>query len=133
VRLPVRVGVIVLFVNVGLDLALVRVWHEFGLALATSVSAFVGAALLAWGLRRAGGGGATGAGRPVAAAVAVTVLMAAVVGGCDALLTTRLGAGDGVRVLAGIGLGLLVFVLLASRLCREEWRELSALWTRDSG
>lgn len=53
-RTPVRYGVIALLANIILNLALV--WHlkHLGLALATSVSAFLNAGLLFQGLRRSG-------------------------------------------------------------------------------
>lgn len=53
-RTPVRIGIIAMVANMALNLALV--WHleHVGLALATALSAWLNAALLWFGLRRAG-------------------------------------------------------------------------------
>ena len=64
--------------------------------------------------------------RPVGLAVAAL----------DAMLADGLEPGTTglvLRVAGGIVLGLLVFGLFASRLCRREWAEVSRLWTRSSG
>ena len=53
-RTPVRYGVIALVANMVLNLVLIWHWKHFGLALATSMSAFLNAGLLLFGLRRAG-------------------------------------------------------------------------------
>ena len=60
-RTPVRVGVIALLVNMALNVVFVVPWVRYGLpgphaglAIATSISAFLNAALLFRGLRRAG-------------------------------------------------------------------------------
>ena len=53
-RTPVRYGVIALVANMVLNLVLIWHWKHFGLALATSMSAFLNAGLLFLGLRRAG-------------------------------------------------------------------------------
>lgn len=53
-KTPVRIGVIALFANIGFSLALVFGLAHTGLALATSLAAFVNAVLLYRGLRRTG-------------------------------------------------------------------------------
>ncbi len=53
-KTPVRIGVIALFANIGFSLALVFGLAHTGLALATSLAAFVNAGLLYRGLRRSG-------------------------------------------------------------------------------
>lgn len=144
--LPVRVGVAMVTVNIVLDLILVHVWGEFGLGLATAISSTLSCLALVFGLRGLLGGGhgqgpaarGTGAGTggafgPLLALLACTALMGAVVWAADAWLAGRAGTGflgNLLRVGAGVGLGLGVFLLTASRLCREEWRTVSALWSR---
>jgi putative peptidoglycan lipid II flippase len=131
--LPVRVGVAMVSVNVVLDLVLVQVWGEFGLGLATSVSATVSSLALLVGLRGLLGGVRSRALAPLLPLLACTALMGALVWAADAWLAGRTGAGTAgnlLRVAAGIGLGLAVFALSASRLCREEWRAVAALWSR---
>lgn len=53
-KTPVRIGVVALFANIGFSLALVFGLAHTGLALATSLAAFVNAGLLYRGLRRSG-------------------------------------------------------------------------------
>lgn len=54
-RTPVRYGIIAMVSNMLLNLLLLIPLAHVGLALATSISAFINAALLWWGLHRAGG------------------------------------------------------------------------------
>jgi putative peptidoglycan lipid II flippase len=54
-RTPVRYGVIAMVSNMALNLILLVPLAHVGLALATSLSAFINAGLLWWGLRRQGG------------------------------------------------------------------------------
>lgn len=54
IRTPVRYGIIALVANMVFNLLLVWEFRHAGLALATSLSAFLNAGLLFWGLRRAG-------------------------------------------------------------------------------
>ncbi len=136
VRSPVRVGLAMAVVNAVLDLALVGPLGEFGLGLATSITAALSAALLLYGLRRR-------LEVPVRALVGgwVPMLLSATVMGLavaalDAVLVRRLGPGTlglALRVTGGIGVGGLVFGLIASRLCRREWGEISRFWTRPRG
>lgn len=53
-RTPVKIGVVALVSNLILNLALMGPLQHSGLALATSLAAFVNAGLLFWGLRRRG-------------------------------------------------------------------------------
>jgi len=53
-RTPVRIGIIAMIANMVLNLILVFPLAHAGLALATTLSAYLNAALLWWGLRRAG-------------------------------------------------------------------------------
>jgi putative peptidoglycan lipid II flippase len=133
-RLPVRVGLIAVSVNIALDLVLVGPLGERGLAFATSISALVSACLLLRGLRSVllppGSPG------PLAALplIAVTAIMGAAVWGVDhwfALPATRMTDSPGLaylmRVLAGTVCGCLVFSMLAGRYCREEWAAVRTL------
>jgi putative peptidoglycan lipid II flippase len=63
-RTPVRYGVIAMVSNMVLNLILLIPLAHVGLALATSISAFINAGLLWWGLHRQGGVDA-GAGWPL--------------------------------------------------------------------
>ncbi|MCB9897867.1 MAG: murein biosynthesis integral membrane protein MurJ [Planctomycetes bacterium] len=134
VRLPVRIGVVMVFVNIGLDLLLVGPLQELGLALATSITSLLTAAWLLYGLRarlelspdeRLLVGGLP--------ALLPAAVMALVVVGLDAALATLLPAGRlamGARVAAGVGAGALVFAFVAARTCPVEWHEVAALWKR---
>ena len=53
-RTPVRFGIFALVANIGLNLTLIWHWQHVGLALATSISAFLNAGLLLFGLVRLG-------------------------------------------------------------------------------
>ena len=53
-RTPVRYGIFALVANIGLNLTLIWHWQHVGLALATSISAFLNAGLLFFGLVRMG-------------------------------------------------------------------------------
>lgn len=77
-RTPVRIGVVAMLTNVVLNLALVVPFAHAGLALATSLSAFLNAALLLRGLRREGIYSACrGWGLFAARVIAANLLMAA--------------------------------------------------------
>jgi putative peptidoglycan lipid II flippase len=131
--LPVRVGVAMVAVNVGLDLLLVELWGEFGLGLATSVSATLASLALLYGLRELLGSVRRRTWVPLASLLLCTALMGGIVRLADGWLAGRVGSGTGgnaLRVGAGMGLGLAVFALSASRLCREEWSAVAALWSR---
>ena len=131
---PVRIGIGMAVVNAGLDLALVGPLGEYGLGLATSITAALSSALLLYGLRRrleVPAGALIGGWLPQAVSAAAMGLSVATL---DAFLAEALEPGTtglAIRVTAGIVLGLLVFGLFASRLCRREWAEVSRLWTRE--
>jgi putative peptidoglycan lipid II flippase len=136
VRLPVRVGLAMVVLNLGLDLALVGPFEGLGLAVATSISALITAVLLLRGVSRrldlsAGKSLGKGALSSLALggvlAVAVLVLDGWLV---DLVAQGRLGAF--VRVAAGMAAGLVAFVALGARLCPAEWQALSSLWRRRS-
>jgi len=134
VRFPVRVGLITTGVNVALDLLLVGPLGDFGLAVATSITAAISTVLLAVGVRRRLGLEPTErlmTGIPPT--IALTLLLAASVWGADFAIAGRLAEGriDAlVRVLVGLGTGLGVFVLLARQLFPREWREVVGLLRR---
>lgn len=122
---PARIGLIMVVVNLGLDLALVGPLGELGLALATSLASLVMVGLL---LRTVAPrfesspfallGGAL---RPL--------LVAVVMGLVVAVLDRELLAGRDValRVPLGSLAGLAVFGLLAPRLCPAAWTEVLSL------
>lgn len=133
-RLPVRIGLAMIVVNIGLDLALVGPLAELGLALATSITALLTAACLLYGLRARLGLGVSErllvGGLPALVPAAV---MGLVVWGLDAGLAPWFPAGRAamaVRVTAGMLVGGGLYAVIASRTCPTEWREVSVLWTR---
>ncbi len=140
VRTPMRIGLLAVAVNVLLDFALVGPFAELGLALATSVATAVNSWMLLTAFRarmrlpreeRLLSG--------LAPALGLTALMGVVVWGVDFGVERAVAAADwpagglltlGVRCGVGIGAGLAVYLGLASRLCPQEWNELSRLWRR---
>ncbi len=136
VRTPVRVGLLAVVVNVGLDVLLVGPLAELGLALATSLSAVLTAALLLLGFRaRAALAPGQGLLAGLPPLLLLTALMAGVVWGLDAALAAVLPPAllgsvtvtVGVRVALGIGAGAALYLGLARRLCPGEWRALAPL------
>lgn len=134
VRLPVRIGLAMVVVNVALDLVLVGPLGELGLALATTISAVLTAVGLLIGVS-----GRLGLGRGekllggLLAPLMVGLAMGAAVWGVDAALadslpTEKLGAL--LRVGVGMAVGLGVVALLAPRLCPAEWGEVTGLLRR---
>lgn len=128
-RTPVRVGMVAVAVNVGLNLALIGPLAHVGLALATSVAGVVNAALLLRGLLR------TGRYRPgagwatlIGAILLASVLMSALLGWITPTLAIWSGldvVGRGGRLLGLILLGGLVY-LGTLRLCGvRPWRYLA--------
>lgn len=109
---PVRLGLVTLALNLGLNLALMRPLAHMGPALATSVASTLNALLLAWALRRRGwlrpdrALGATAL-RVVGAAAAMSGVLVAVA----RLLPVRLATGSdfasaaGLAIEIGAGLG----------------------------
>jgi putative peptidoglycan lipid II flippase len=132
-QLPVRVGLTMLVVQIVLDVLLVRWMGEFGLGLASSLCSMASATALMYGVRRLLGPSADAlAGRMLPLAL-VCSTMGALVFGVDVWLALHAPPGPtgyALRVGAGILLGCASFVLLASRLCRQEWEEVSGLWRR---
>ncbi|GJM21837.1 MAG: putative lipid II flippase MurJ [Planctomycetota bacterium] len=125
-RLPARIGVLMVFVNITLDLALVGPLGELGLALATSVASLGSAILLlvfvAPRVKARPSELLGGWFRPL--------LVALVMGAAVHLLDGRLLAASApplVRVACGSLLGLVVFASLARALCPAAWRELAGL------
>lgn len=115
-RTPVRYGVVALVSNMVLNIAIVVPWvmagrigPHAGLALATSIAAFINAGLLYRGLRRAGvlvfaPGWAALAARTVVAALVMAAAVTWYAGALDGWL--ELGAGARVmRLATAIGLG----------------------------
>ena len=134
VRLPVRIGLAMVLVNIGLDLILVGPFQELGLSLATSITSLLTAAWMLYGLRtrlelsrdeRLLVGGLP--------ALLPAAVMALGVWGLDTLLAPWLDHGRlamAARVGAGMLAGAAIFALTASRTCPREWKEISALWKR---
>ncbi len=134
VRLPVRIGVATVGLNVALDVLLVGPFAELGLAAATSITALANTVLLVVGVR---GRLDLGPGQHLLAGSMPSVVLGAVLAGAvflvDGALAGRWGAGRtdaAVRVVAGVVTGGAVFLALAPRLCREEWAEVSGLLRR---
>ena len=127
-RTPVTVSVISVLVNLGLNLALVRVMGFRGLALGTAIAAIFNAVVLLWLLRRRLGGLE---GRSLAiAATKISIASAAM--GVAAYLSvgwlTTLLPGDGeiakiVRVVGAIVVALLTLAAAAQALRIDEFRE----------
>jgi putative peptidoglycan lipid II flippase len=134
VRFPMRIGLITTGINVALDLLLVGPLQDFGLAVATSMTAMVSTLLLALGVRRRlelrpAEKLMTG----IPPTIILAVVLAASIWGVDFAIAGRLAEGriDAlIRVLVGLSTGLGVFVLLARQLFPREWGELSGLLRR---
>jgi len=136
VRLPVRVGLAMVVLNLGLDLALVGPFEGLGLAVATSISALITSVLLLRGVgRRLDLSAGKSLGKGALSSLALGGVLAVAVLALDGWLVDlvaqgRLGAF--VRVAAGMAAGLVAFVALGARLCPAEWQALSSLWRRRS-
>lgn len=139
VKTPVRVGLVMAALNVGLDFALVGPLAELGLALATSVATLAAALLLLLAFRarlHLPAGERLLAG--LVPLVALAVVMGAAVWGLDRGLAawlpeTLLGSDtlvQGLRVAAGMGLGAALYLGLARKLCPAEWGEVAPLLRR---
>jgi putative peptidoglycan lipid II flippase len=139
VRTPVRIGVWTIALNVVVDLLVVKPFHELGLALATSATSIVTAALMLRAFRARlelprGQGLLTG----LLPLTLLTVVMSLAVWGLDLALQhvmppTLLGSATisvGLRVAAGIGVGAVMYLVLAMRLCPQEWAALKPLLRR---
>jgi putative peptidoglycan lipid II flippase len=139
VRTPVRIGLWTIALNVVIDLAVVRPFREMGLALATSFTSVITAVALLMAFRARmelpkGQGLLTG----LLPLTLLTVLMSAAVWGLDLALqhfmpATLLGSATvavGVRVAAGIGVGAVLYLVLAMRMCPQEWAALKPLLRR---
>lgn len=133
VRLPVRVGLAMLGVQIVLDVVLVRWLGEFGLGLASSLCSTFASMALMYGVRRLLGESAQGLAGRMLPLLGVCAAMGALVFGADLWLAAHAPAGQlgyALRVVVGLALGGASFVLLACRLCRQEWSEVSGLWRR---
>ncbi len=134
-RTPMLVGLSLVLVNAGLDIALVGPLGEFGLGLATSITSILTAVLLLRGFRSRldlaegehllGGFGAV---------IGISLTMTAIVWAAD---TGVLRAVDEaarsttwLRVGVGAGVGLVSYAVLASRFCPREWGEITSLVSR---
>jgi putative peptidoglycan lipid II flippase len=121
-RTPVLVSTASVFVNVALNLLLVRRFGYLGLAVGTSVTAFVNASVLLWFLRRRIGGldGGRLLGILLRTVIAAAVMAAAAWGIERALAQALPGRSfpiQAVHVLGGIS-GALAVLLLTARLLR---------------
>ena len=131
-RTPVLVSVTTMMVNVGLNLALVRVMGFQGLALGTAISAIFNAGVLLWILRRRLGGLD---GRRIASSLMRIIVASAIMGiaawGTDRAIATWLPshafAVMALRVGAAIGVGLLVLDVAARALGVQEFIEARAM------
>lgn len=125
-RLPVRIAVVAMIANVVMNLAFVGLWRTMdwtgahaGLALATSLSAWLNCALLARALKREGLAAPTRAGLALfAKGVAAALVMGAALFAAVPEIATWTGYAPAVRVGAlagsiGLGVGLYSVALLA--------------------
>jgi len=131
-RTPVLVSVTTVMLNVGLNLALVRVMGFQGLALGTAISAIFNASVLLLVLRKRLGGLD---GRRIASSLlritVASVIMGAAAWGTDraivAWLPSHAFAVMALRVGAAIGVGLLVLDVAARALGVQEFIEARAM------
>jgi len=121
-RFPVRVGLSMVMVNLGLDLLLVGPLGELGLACATSITLVLTAVWMMLGVRRQ-------LESPQQENLLSGMLPAVFVVALGWLGATRDVAFW--RVAAGTLAGVVICVLLAPRVCPKEWRELSTVWRKD--
>lgn len=127
-RTPVTVSVITILTNLGLNLALVRVLGFQGLALGTAIAANVNAGLLFILLSRRLGGLDTGhilgvLARILIASAAMGVAAYFVEARLHALLPAEAFTARLIRVLGGIGAGMVVLAASAWLLRIEEFRQ----------
>jgi putative peptidoglycan lipid II flippase len=128
-RTPVRVGMVTVAANVGFAVGLMWPLGHAGLALASSLSAYVNAALLLWLLRRRLG---RLGGRAIARSLARSAVGAtAVLAWCLALVPAWDGAWTtAARILVLVAAGALVHLGVAALLRAPELRALGALVRR---
>jgi putative peptidoglycan lipid II flippase len=128
-RTPVRVGMLAVAANVAFALGLMWPLAHAGLALASSLSAYVNAALLCWILRRRLG---PLGGRAIVRSLARSALGAAAVAGwCAALVPAWDGAWPtAARVLLVVAAGAGVHLAVAALLRAPELRALAAMARR---
>lgn len=132
-RRVVLVGLVAVVLNVVLDFALVSIWQAEGLALATTVAAFVNALLLAWGLgvwrhmnvtTELLGPAARMAVVAAAMGLKVWAVRHFMVGAGESLARTLAAAAE---VVPAILLGALIYFIGLWLLARREWDELLAV------
>ena len=116
---PVRLGIVTLALNLGLNLALMHPLAHMGPPLATSIASTLNAGLLAWGLSRRGWFRPDAElGATVICVALATAVMVAVLLGLAATLPDALRTGHGVWAAAGlaieIGTGMLAYALAAA-------------------
>ena len=116
-KTPVKIGVLALVVNVVLNLILMGPLAHVGIALATSISAWVNAALLALGLYRSGRlRPDSGVRRKLPRIVIASAVMAGAVGAVAAAGETLLAGSEPVRIAAVAALvigGMVLYAALA--------------------
>jgi len=133
---PVRIAAVAMVVNIVLNLILMQFWGHVGIALASSLSAWINALALAWVLRRRGHLSTdarlnTRVPRIVVAALLVATALAFGAEG----LAPMLDGGDAARIGALAGLvvgGVGLFGLLAQLLGAASWRDLAELRRRST-
>jgi len=133
---PVRIAAVAMVVNILLNLILMQFWGHIGIALASSLSAWINALALAWVLR--GRGHLSTDSRLNIRVPRITVaslLMALALAFGAQGLAPMLEGGDATRigalallVLGGVGL----FAILAQLLGAASWRDLAELRRRPS-
>jgi len=131
---PVRIAAVAMVVNIVLNLILMQFWGHIGIALASSLSAWINALALAWVLRGRGhlkADARLNSRLPRIAAASLLMALALVFGAHG--LAPMLEGGDVARIAALAGLvvgGVVLFGLLAQLLGAASWRDLAELRRR---
>ncbi len=134
---PVLVGILSMFVNIGGMFVLLKPLAQGGVALATSVAAFLNMFILFYLLRKRLGG--IDGGRILSTfmrTVVAALMMGVLIWVWSTFLNGYLGEGklaSLVVLISGIGLGVLVFGLAAYVLRMDEFRQAAGLWQRKLG
>jgi putative peptidoglycan lipid II flippase len=137
-KMPVKIAAAAMLANIALNLGLMQVWGHVGIALGASVSAWINAIALGVTLRRRGQlDFDTRLKSRWPRIVAASLAMAAALWGAALWLAPWLGSsgpGHGplrwAALAALVGLGLVLFALLAQVLGAAHWKDLKALCRR---
>jgi len=136
-KTPVKIGVLALVVNVVLNLILMGPLAHVGIALATSISAWVNGGLLAFGLYRSGRLRLdSGVRRKLPRIIVASAAMAVAVGAAAAAAETLLVASEPVRIAALVALvagGVVLYAVLAQISGAASLAELKRSLASDGG